>query len=153
MKARLALYIGEELAWGEPIGARGTTIGREDDNAIRLEDTKVSRHHAAVRPRDGKWFIEDLGSTNGVYVNGAKIEQAELRKGDQVHIGSYDLVFEVAQDGEAWPAAGRGRGASQRRRATLTEHREDLTEWLQAPTEMPRGPETMPSKDEPKEKL
>lgn len=149
MKARLALYIGEELAWGEPIGARGTTIGRDDENSIRLEDTKVSRRHAVVKPRDGKWFIEDLDSTNGVYVNGAKVKQAELRKGDQVHIGSYDLVFEVAQDGEAWPAAGRRPGASLRRRNTLTEHREDLTEWLHSP---PEGPQTIPSKDAPKEK-
>ncbi|MBI5239926.1 MAG: FHA domain-containing protein [Elusimicrobia bacterium] len=145
MKARLALYIGEELAWGEPIGARGTTIGREDDNSIRLEDTKVSRHHAVVRPRDGKWFIEDLDSTNGVYVNGAKVKQAELHKGDQVSIGGYDLVFEVVGDGEDWKTSRRGRIASQRRRTTLTEHRDDVTEWL-------KGPATTPFKEPPKEK-
>jgi pSer/pThr/pTyr-binding forkhead associated (FHA) protein len=46
MKARLALYIGDQLAWGVPIGARGATIGREDGNSIRLDDFKVSRHHA-----------------------------------------------------------------------------------------------------------
>ncbi len=145
MKARLAYYIGDELAWGEPIGARGATIGREDDNTIRLEDTKVSRHHAAVRPRDGKWFIEDLDSTNGIYVNGAKVQQAELRKGDQVSIGSYDLVFEVIGEGEEWKSSRRARMVSQRRRTTLTEHRDD-------PTIGPQGPATIPIQDTPKEK-
>jgi pSer/pThr/pTyr-binding forkhead associated (FHA) protein len=137
MKARLALYIGEELAWGEPISARGTTIGREDDNSIRLEDTKVSRHHAVVRPRDGKWFLEDLDSTNGVFVNGAKVKEAELRKGDQVRVGTYDLVFEVVGEEEDWATARRGRIVSQRRRTTLTEHRDE-------PADGSKGPSTTP---------
>ena len=137
MKARLALYIGEELAWGEPIGTKGITIGRDDDNSIRLEDTKVSRHHAVVRPREGKWFVEDLDSTNGVYVNGAKVKQAELRRGDQVRVGNYDLVFEVIKDEEDWAAARRARMASVRRRTTLTEHHE-------GPDDLPKGPTTTP---------
>ena len=137
MKARLALYIGDQLAWGVPIGARGVTLGREDDNSIRLEDTKISRHHAVVRPREGKWFVEDLDSTNGVSVNGAKVKQAELRKGDVLRVGTYDLVLEVIADDADWEAARLGRIASQRRRTTLTDQRDDPDEPLKGPPTTP----------------
>jgi len=137
MKARLALYIGDKLAWGVPLRARGATIGREDDNSIRLDDSKVSRHHAVVLPRQGKWFVEDQDSTNGVFVNGAKIKQAELRKGDVLRVGAYDLVFEVIADDAGWEAARLGRSVSQRRRTTLTEHRDE-------PGGPPKGPPTTP---------
>ena len=125
MKARLALYIGDQLAWGVPIGARGTTIGREDDNSIRLEDSKVSRHHAVVRCQGGQWRIEDLDSTNGVFVNGARVKQAELRPGDSIQVGTYDLVFEVIADDADWATAQLGRIASLRRRSTLTEQKDE----------------------------
>jgi pSer/pThr/pTyr-binding forkhead associated (FHA) protein len=138
MKARLALYIGDKLAWGVPLRARGATIGREDDNSIRLDDDKVSRHHAVVRPREGKWFIEDLDSTNGVLVNGARVKQAELRKGDVIRVGTYDLVLEVIADDADWEAARLGRIASQRRRTTLTEHIDgDEPDGLKGPPTTP----------------
>jgi pSer/pThr/pTyr-binding forkhead associated (FHA) protein len=133
MKARLALYIGDQLAWGVPIGVRDTTIGREDDNSIRLDDPRVSRHHAVVRSQGAGWLVEDLVSTNGVSVNGVPVKQAELRPGDMVSVGSYDLSFEVIADDADWEASRPRGGASQRRRATLTGHRDE-----------PQGPATTP---------
>jgi hypothetical protein len=77
---------------------RGAAIGRSRDCDIVLDDAGVSRHHAELRPLDSSvWTIEDLGSTNGVRVNGQTIAGAhELRTGDSIGMGSTEMVFELA---------------------------------------------------------
>jgi pSer/pThr/pTyr-binding forkhead associated (FHA) protein len=56
----------------------------------------ISRHHAELRPGPGGWTIADLGSTNGVVVNGEDIRGAQpLHPGDRVELGSTEIVFEV----------------------------------------------------------
>jgi len=78
------------------VGARGATLGRSRTCDVVLEDANVSRQHAEVRPRGGGWFVADLGSTNGVAVNGARIEQAHaLRPGDRIELGTTVLTFEL----------------------------------------------------------
>jgi hypothetical protein len=78
------------------IGASGATIGRSRSCDVTLEDANVSRTHAEVRPRGGGWFIADLGSTNGVTVNGARVEQAHaLKPGDRIELGTTMLTFEL----------------------------------------------------------
>lgn len=78
------------------VGAAGATIGRSRDCDVVLGDANVSRKHAEVRPRGDGWMIHDLGSTNGVTVNGTRIEQAQLlRAGDRVEIGTTLLTFEL----------------------------------------------------------
>lgn len=78
------------------VGAEGATIGRSRDCDVVLADGNVSRHHAEVRPRGDGWMIADLGSTNGVTVNGARIEQAQLlRAGDRIEVGTTQLTFEL----------------------------------------------------------
>jgi pSer/pThr/pTyr-binding forkhead associated (FHA) protein len=71
------------------------TIGRSEDSALRLKgDKKVSTAHATITATSGdRWLLEDLGSTNGTYVNGERISQAPLRTGDRVKIGHTLLVF------------------------------------------------------------
>jgi hypothetical protein len=74
----------------------GATIGRSRDCEITLEDVGISRHHAELRPGPGGWTIADLGSTNGVVVNGEDIRGAQpLHPGDRVELGSTEIVFEV----------------------------------------------------------
>lgn len=75
----------------------GAVIGRSRECDVVLEDAGVSRRHAELRPRDaGAWSIEDLGSTNGVRVNGKTVANAhELRNGDRVGLGSTEMVFEL----------------------------------------------------------
>jgi hypothetical protein len=74
----------------------GGTIGRSRDCEIVLDDAGVSRHHAALRPTPDGWSIEDLGSTNGVAVEGREIRGAHtLRAGDRIELGSTAIVFEV----------------------------------------------------------
>jgi hypothetical protein len=78
------------------VGARGATLGRSRSCDVVLDDANVSRQHAEVRPRGGGWFVADLGSTNGVAVNGARIEQAHaLRPGDRIELGTTVLTFEL----------------------------------------------------------
>ena len=71
------------------------TIGREKGNSIRLTERNVSRLHARLLKRNGSYIVEDLGSYNGVTLNGARIEsKADLAAGDQLGIGDYDLAFQ-----------------------------------------------------------
>jgi hypothetical protein len=63
-------------------------IGRAETCQVRLEDTYASLHHARLSSRDGVWLIEDLGSTNGTYVNDRRISApVEVHAGDVVRIG------------------------------------------------------------------
>lgn len=75
----------------------GAAIGRSRECDIVLEDSSVSRRHAELRPRGTVWTIEDLGSTNGVRVNGLTVDGPhELRSGDRVEMGSTEMLFETA---------------------------------------------------------
>jgi hypothetical protein len=78
------------------LSATGATIGRSRDCDIVLSDPNVSRRHAEVRPTgDGGWTVADLGSTNGVRVNGRQVTGAQpLRSGDRVELGTAEVVFE-----------------------------------------------------------
>lgn len=78
------------------VGAAGATIGRSRSCDVVLDDANVSRRHAEVRPRGGGWFVADLDSTNGVAVNGVRIEAAHaLRPGDRIELGTTVLTFEL----------------------------------------------------------
>ncbi|TSD93640.1 FHA domain-containing protein [Skermania sp. ID1734] len=70
------------------IAPQGLRIGRAADNDVSLGDLLVSRHHAEVRRTDaGRYKIVDLGSHNGTYVNGSRVETAELSESDLIGIG------------------------------------------------------------------
>jgi pSer/pThr/pTyr-binding forkhead associated (FHA) protein len=70
-----------------------TTIGRHPDSDIFLDDVTVSRRHAEVRSVDGRFTVTDAGSLNGTYLNRERIEEAQLRNGDELQIGKFRLVF------------------------------------------------------------
>jgi pSer/pThr/pTyr-binding forkhead associated (FHA) protein len=63
-------------------------IGRGDRCAIRLQDTYVSQVHARLYPKDGAWYVEDLGSTNGTLLNDRRVDAPlEAHAGDVVKVG------------------------------------------------------------------
>jgi hypothetical protein len=74
----------------------GGTIGRSRDCDIVLDDVGISRRHADIRSGPGGWTIEDLGSTNGVLVNGRTVRGAQpLHPGDRIELGSTEVIFEL----------------------------------------------------------
>ena len=70
-----------------------TTVGRSPDCDVFLDDVTVSRRHAQVLRRDGRFVIEDKGSLNGTFLNRRRIESGQLDDGDEVQIGKYKLTF------------------------------------------------------------
>lgn len=69
------------------------TLGREEDNAIRLNDERVSRFHAKIQMDEGRVILTDLESTNGTRVNGHPVKMRVLQAGDQISIGRSVLLF------------------------------------------------------------
>ena len=91
--ARALLVVGGRRLIVPPGGA---TIGRSRDCEIVLDDSGASRRHAELSPRAEGWELRDLGSTNGVRVNGRAVHGLQpLRQGDRVEIGSTEIVFEL----------------------------------------------------------
>jgi hypothetical protein len=76
-----------------PLESTQVTIGRGLNNDIILEDTRVSRHHAQLRYRARRFWVTDLGSTNGTYVNGEQVEEQALRDGDLLSLGGLELTY------------------------------------------------------------
>jgi hypothetical protein len=82
-----------------PLGLHGGVVGRSRECDVVLADSNVSRRHAEIRPdgRDG-WVLTDLGSTNGVHVNGRRADPGRpvtIASGDRLDIGTVDVRFEV----------------------------------------------------------
>ena len=85
-----------------PLVREEITIGRQEGNTIRLTERNVSRHHARLVKDNGSLLIEDLGSYNGVRVNGEKIAgPTKIKEGDLVEIGDYDLGVQGKLDAAA----------------------------------------------------
>jgi hypothetical protein len=80
------------LDWG---GAQSEMlIGRHRGCDVVLSDLSVSRRHARLFFRDGRWVLQDLGSTNGTAVNGLQVGRCELRPGDRIALGDEHLVVD-----------------------------------------------------------
>jgi pSer/pThr/pTyr-binding forkhead associated (FHA) protein len=75
------------------ITSPSVVVGRSREADIRVADVNVSRRHAEVRQEGAGYWIVDLGSTNGVEVNGKRVERTRLRDGDRIVIGSTEVVF------------------------------------------------------------
>jgi hypothetical protein len=78
------------------VGRSGALLGRSRDCDIVLPDSNISRHHAEIRPTDEGWEIVDLGSTNGVIVDGRRARDSmALRGGEQIELGTTKMRFEL----------------------------------------------------------
>jgi pilus assembly protein CpaF len=84
-------------------------VGRVQGNDLMLPKGNVSKHHARLLFRDGRFIVTDLKSTNGTYVNGRKIAQATIvREGDKIYIGDFVLRLETNGASAAPPEATQG---------------------------------------------
>jgi len=80
----------------EIVGSKGAVLGRSRDADVVIDDPSVSRHHAEVRPSGGSWIVNDLGSTNGIKVNGRRVNGPQsLKRGDVIEIGTSLVTFEL----------------------------------------------------------
>ena len=70
-----------------------TTIGRHPDSHVFLDDVTVSRHHARVDREEDAFVLHDLGSLNGTYLAGGRVDRQPLRAGDELQVGRFKLVF------------------------------------------------------------
>ena len=73
------------------------TIGRVADNNLQIDNASVSSHHAEIQIRNGVYFLIDLGSTNGTYLNHEPITETPLNEGDSIRFGEIEAIF-ISQD-------------------------------------------------------
>src|SRR6202162_5623315 len=76
-------------------------IGRQGDNHLVLRDNRASRNHARIFSENGEYFVEDLNSRHGVFVNGERVKRHQLADSDRIDFGfqdSYRLVFTIEED-------------------------------------------------------
>jgi len=91
-QASRALLVGENkrtVVTGDPF-----VIGRSRECDLVLDDPNVSRRHAELRREDGGWAVRDLGSTNGIKLNGRRSRGGRLSPGDEITLGLSRLTFE-----------------------------------------------------------
>ncbi len=91
--AQLVLVGSEDYPQVFPLDQDILTLGRLGTNEIVLPDVSVSRSHARMVREKGEFRIEDLGSTNGTYVNGQRVSSETLNNGDVLRLGNIQLEF------------------------------------------------------------
>ncbi len=90
---KIVLSLDDSLIKEFEIENEETMIGRRSSNQIQIQNLAVSGRHARIIVALDDAFLEDLGSTNGTYVNGRLIKKQSLKNGDEIIIGKYRLVF------------------------------------------------------------
>lgn len=91
--ARLEFILGPMANQVLNLSEEVTTIGSVAGNTVVLADPAVSRKHAGIRKIDSSYELADLGSTNGIYVNGHKVPKKTLEPGDIIRVGNTEAVF------------------------------------------------------------
>lgn len=92
---RLILRNGPELGAALAVSEGVTRLGRHPDSEIPLDDITVSRRHAEIRRDGSRFVIADVGSLNGTYLNGLRVDSSELKAGDEVQVGKFRMLFYV----------------------------------------------------------
>lgn len=76
-----------------PVGT-DLTLGRQKDNLIQIKDPYISKKHFKIVKDEDEYFLEDLNSSNGTYLNGGKVlDVIKLRKGDIIKVGELEFIF------------------------------------------------------------
>ncbi len=91
--AKLVLSLGGMIKGEYPLEKERLTIGRKPDNDIQIDNLAVSGKHALIITILDDSFLEDLGSTNGTFVNGKLIKKHALKHGDVIGIGKHEIKY------------------------------------------------------------
>ena len=87
--AKLQIFLPDGREVTHDLPEEKTTVGRIPENMLQIEDASVSSRHAEILFENNAWFIRDIGSTNGSYLNGGRLVGAlPITKGDRLQIGS-----------------------------------------------------------------
>ena len=78
------------------VGKKDMTIGRDSDCDVFIDNVGVSRIHTHVIYHEGRFWVQDSGSSNGTFLNGKQVQQAALKDGDEIQIGKYKIIFSMA---------------------------------------------------------
>lgn len=99
--ARILIWQDQQVVRSIPLYKPTLLIGRSHECDIQLTDIGVSRRHAKVSCHDSLYFLEDLESRSGVYINREKVQREQLRDGDHIHIPPFHLQFMIDVEAEA----------------------------------------------------
>lgn len=91
--ASLVMRNGDEPGRAVALSATVTHLGRHPDSEVLLDDITVSRRHAEIERVGSAYSVRDVGSLNGTYVNGHRVEERDLEHGDEVQVGKFRLIF------------------------------------------------------------
>ncbi len=98
-RAEVTVYSPLFSPFRQPLQGPAVSIGRASDCSIPIKDRYLSRKHAEIIAGDGNiWILKDLGSANGTYLNGSRVERDEqLKTGDRIRLGDTEIVFETSE--------------------------------------------------------
>jgi hypothetical protein len=92
---KLIIIYGAHLGKRYRLGPERMLIGRINGSDILIDDSSVSREHAIIERKDGRFILEDLKSTNGTFINGEFVDVRVLNHGDKIRVGNTVLQFIV----------------------------------------------------------
>jgi FHA domain len=92
-QAQLSIESGPDAGHTHRAADHAVRMGRSPDNDVILRDPATSGHHARLERRGETFWVVDLGSTNGTFVNGESIQEKQLNNGDRVTIGQNSIHF------------------------------------------------------------
>ncbi len=96
-RAEVTIYSPLFSPFRQPLQGEAISIGRASDCTIPIKDRYLSRKHAEIIAVGNGWMLKDLGSANGTYLNGSRVEHDELLKtGDRIRLGDTEIVFETS---------------------------------------------------------
>ncbi len=98
-RAEVTVYSPLFSPFRQPLQGPAVSIGRASDCSIPIKDRYLSRKHAEIIAAEGNtWILKDLGSANGTYLNGSRVERDEqLKTGDRIRLGDTEIVFETSE--------------------------------------------------------
>jgi adenylate cyclase len=129
---------------------RPVYVGRAESNDLVLRETSVSRRHAMLSPSlEGSWMVRDLGSANGIFLNGKPVKETALKDSDVLNVGEYSLRFEsmesqilLTQAAAKLPARLTMVMSLKDVNAALNMGKQDAAAAAAAPAPIPRAPAT-----------
>jgi serine phosphatase RsbU (regulator of sigma subunit) len=96
-RAEVTVYSPLFSPFRQPLIGEAISIGRASDCSIPIKDRYLSRKHAEIIAAGSAWILKDLGSANGTYLNGSRVERDEqLKTGDRIRLGDTEIVFETS---------------------------------------------------------